>query len=118
HTTRVSPLSLRDALPILAFVRIDSGDLLEEAHNVRRLLDELGNTNTGIVVTSDLDEYAIAALRSAPVDAYGVGTQLVTGSGAPTASLVYKLTTRQDHHGNWINVQKQSEGKSNRGGRK
>lgn len=102
----------------LAFVRIDSGDLLEEAHNVRRLLDELGNTNTGIVVTSDLDEYAIAALRSAPVDAYGVGTQLVTGSGAPTASLVYKLTTRQDHHGNWINVQKQSEGKSNRGGRK
>src|SRR5699024_11677296 len=46
------------------------------------------------------------------------GTQLVTGSGAPTASLVYKLTTRQDHHGNWINVQKQSEGKSNRGGRK
>src|SRR5699024_6544323 len=81
----------------LAFVRIDSGDLLEEAHNVRRLLDELGNTNTGIVVTSDLDEYAIAALRSAPVDAYGVGTQLVTGSGAPTACLVYKLTTRQDH---------------------
>lgn len=102
----------------LAFVRIDSGDLLEEAHNVRRLLDDLGNTNTGIVVTSDLDEYAIAALRSAPVDAYGVGTQLVTGSGAPTASLVYKLTTRQDRNGNWIDVQKQAEGKTSRGGRK
>lgn len=104
--------------PELAYVRIDSGDLLEEAHNVRRLLDDLGNTNTGIVVTSDLDEYAIAALRSAPVDAYGVGTQLVTGSGAPTASLVYKLTTREDQHGNWVDVQKQAEGKGSRGGRK
>lgn len=104
--------------PELAYVRIDSGDLLEEAHHARRLLDDLGNTNTGIVVTSDLDEYAIAGLRSAPVDSYGVGTQLVTGSGAPTASLVYKLTTRQDQHGNWIDVQKQAEGKSSRGGRK
>lgn len=104
--------------PELSFVRIDSGDLLEEAHHVRRLLDELGNTNTGIMVTSDLDEYAIAGLRSAPVDSYGVGTQLVTGSGAPTASLVYKLTTRQDHHGNWIDVEKQAEGKASRGGRK
>lgn len=104
--------------PELAFVRIDSGDLLEEAHHARRLLDELGNTNTGIVVTSDLDEYAIAGLRSAPVDSYGVGTQLVTGSGAPTASLVYKLTTREDQHGNWVDVQKQAEGKASRGGRK
>jgi len=104
--------------PELAYVRIDSGDLLEEAHHARRLLDELGNTNTGIVVTSDLDEYAIAGLRSAPVDSYGVGTQLVTGSGAPTASLVYKLTTREDQHGNWVDVQKQAEGKSSRGGRK
>lgn len=104
--------------PELAFVRIDSGDLLEEAHHARRLLDDLGNTNTGIVVTSDLDEYAIAGLRSAPVDSYGVGTQLVTGSGAPTASLVYKLTTRQDQHGNWVDVAKQAAGKTSRGGRK
>lgn len=104
--------------PELAFVRIDSGDLLEEAHQARRLLDELGNTNTGIMVTSDLDEYAIAGLRSAPVDSYGVGTQLVTGSGAPTASLVYKLTTRQDRHGNWVDVEKRAKGKANRGGRK
>lgn len=102
----------------LAYVRIDSGDLLEEAHQARRLLDELGNTHTGIVVTSDLDEYAIAGLRSAPVDSYGVGTQLVTGSGAPTASLVYKLTTREDQHGNWVDVSKQAEGKASHGGRK
>jgi nicotinate phosphoribosyltransferase len=80
--------------PDLGAVRLDSGDLLWMAHRVRKQLDELGARNTKIVVTSDLDEYAIAALAVAPVDAYGVGTQLVTGSGAPTASMVYKLVAR------------------------
>ena len=47
--------------------------------------------NTRIVVSGDLDEYAIAALRAEPVDTYGVGTSVVTGSGAPTAGMVYKL---------------------------
>ena len=75
--------------PQLGGVRLDSGDLVSQAAWVRELLDDLGNPNTKIIVTSDLDEYAIAALRSAPVDGYGVGTQLVTGSGAPTASMVY-----------------------------
>ncbi|MFB7243319.1 nicotinate phosphoribosyltransferase [Streptomyces populi] len=78
----------------LGAVRIDSGDLLLVAHRVRRQLDELGATETKIVVTSDLDEYAIASLAAAPVDAYGVGTQLVTGSGHPTCSMVYKLVAR------------------------
>ncbi|MCT4356038.1 nicotinate phosphoribosyltransferase [Streptomyces sp. Je 1-79] len=78
----------------LGAVRIDSGDLLLVAHRVRAQLDELGATNTKIVVTSDLDEYAIASLAAAPVDAYGVGTQLVTGSGHPTCSMVYKLVAR------------------------
>ncbi|WP_059012689.1 nicotinate phosphoribosyltransferase [Streptomyces specialis] len=80
--------------PELGAVRIDSGDLLVVAHRVRRQLDELGARNTRIVVTSDLDEYAIASLAAAPVDAYGVGTQLVTGSGHPTCSMVYKLVAR------------------------
>ncbi|GAA4769674.1 nicotinate phosphoribosyltransferase [Streptomyces sanyensis] len=80
--------------PELGAVRIDSGDLLLVAHRVRRQLDELGAVNTRIVVTSDLDEYAIASLAAAPVDAYGVGTQLVTGSGHPTCSMVYKLVAR------------------------
>lgn len=80
--------------PELGAVRIDSGDLLLVAHRVRQQLDELGATNTRIVVTSDLDEYAIASLAAAPVDAYGVGTQLVTGSGHPTCSMVYKLVAR------------------------
>ncbi|MFH9421141.1 nicotinate phosphoribosyltransferase [Streptomyces sp. NPDC017529] len=82
--------------PGLGAVRIDSGDLLLLAHRVRQQLDELGARDTKIVVTSDLDEYAIASLAAAPVDAYGVGTQLVTGSGHPTASMVYKLVARAD----------------------
>ncbi|MFE9044306.1 nicotinate phosphoribosyltransferase [Streptomyces sp. NPDC012421] len=80
--------------PELGAVRIDSGDLLLVAHRVRAQLDELGARDTRIVVTSDLDEYAIASLAAAPVDAYGVGTQLVTGSGHPTCSMVYKLVAR------------------------
>ena len=78
----------------LGAVRLDSGDLVTQAVDVRRLLDSLGAVNTKIIVTSDLDEYQIAALRSAPVNGYGVGTQLVTGSGAPTCGFVYKLVSR------------------------
>ncbi|NUL48709.1 nicotinate phosphoribosyltransferase [Cellulosimicrobium funkei] len=99
-------------------VRLDSGDLVEQAHWVRSLLDELGNHRTGIMVTSDLDEYAIAHLQSAPVDSYGVGTRLVTGSGAPTASMVYKLVSRQDGDGQWTDVAKTAFGKASMGGRK
>ncbi|GAA1118595.1 nicotinate phosphoribosyltransferase [Citricoccus alkalitolerans] len=99
-------------------VRLDSGDLVEQAHWVRSLLNDLGNHETGIMVTSDLDEYAIAHLQSAPVDSYGVGTRLVTGSGAPTASMVYKLVSRQDGDGEWIDVAKASSGKGSLGGRK
>ncbi|WP_151775112.1 nicotinate phosphoribosyltransferase [Streptomyces abyssomicinicus] len=87
-------LAVEVAGPELGAVRIDSGDLLLVAHRVRQQLDELGADRTRIVVTSDLDEYAIASLAAAPVDAYGVGTQLVTGSGHPTASMVYKLVAR------------------------
>ncbi|MCX2971457.1 MULTISPECIES: nicotinate phosphoribosyltransferase [Streptomyces] len=82
--------------PGLGAVRIDSGDLLLLAHRVRGQLDELGAHDTRIIVTSDLDEYAIASLAVAPVDAYGVGTRLVTGSGHPTCSMVYKLVARAE----------------------
>jgi nicotinate phosphoribosyltransferase len=102
----------------LGAVRLDSGDLLEQARQVRDQLDGLGATGTRIVVTSDLDEYAIAALASAPVDAYGVGTQLVTGSGAPTASMVYKLVSRSDDGGVMRPVEKRSASKTSVGGRK
>lgn len=104
--------------PELGAVRLDSGDLVAQAKWVRGLLDDLGNHNTRIMVTSDLDEYAIAALGSAPVDSYGVGTSLVTGSGHPTAGMVYKLVARQDEDGLFRSVAKASKGKVSVGGRK
>ncbi|MFE7209018.1 nicotinate phosphoribosyltransferase [Streptomyces sp. NPDC001698] len=108
--------------PELGSVRIDSGDLLLVAHRVRQQLDELGARDTKIIVTSDLDEYAIASLAAAPVDAYGVGTQLVTGSGHPTASMVYKLVARAetgDAGAPLVPVAKKSTGgKTSIGGRK
>ncbi len=77
----------RDAGGELGAVRLDSGDLVAEAFKARAQLDALGATSTRITVTNDLDEYAIAALGAAPVDSYGVGTKLVTGSGRPTAAV-------------------------------
>lgn len=102
----------------LGGVRLDSGDLVAQAHEVRALLDSLGNVNTRITVTSDLDEYAIAALAAAPVDSYGVGTALVTGSGAPTASMVYKLVSREGDDGEFVAVAKAAKNKASIGGKK
>jgi nicotinate phosphoribosyltransferase len=104
--------------PELGAVRLDSGDLVEQAHVVRAQLDRLGARDTKIVVTSDLDEYAIAALAAAPVDLYGVGTSLVTGSGAPTAGMVYKLVAREGAAGQLVSVAKRSTDKLSIGGRK
>lgn len=108
----------REAGGELGAVRLDSGDLVAQAFKVRGQLDSLGAHSTKITVTSDLDEYAIAALGAAPVDAYGVGTRLVTGSGVPTAALVYKMVEREDSAGNWIDVAKKSASKSTVGGEK
>ena len=83
------------------------------ARQVREQLDGLGATETRIVVSGDLDEFSIAALRADPVDSYGVGTSLVTGSGAPTAGMVYKLVEVDG-----IPVQKRSSHKESVGGRK
>lgn len=102
----------------LGAVRIDSGDLGVVVREVRAQLDALGATATRITVTNDLDEHAIASLRSAPVDSYGVGTSLVTGSGAPAAGMVYKLVAHVDDDGAWHSVGKTSEGKASIGGRK
>nr|WP_228768721.1 nicotinate phosphoribosyltransferase [Mycolicibacterium malmesburyense] len=99
--------------PELGAVRIDSGDLGVLAGQVRAQLDRLGATRTRIVVSGDLDEFAIAALRAEPVDIYGVGTSLVTGSGAPTAGMVYKLAEVDG-----FAVEKRSSHKQSHGGRK
>ncbi|WP_025253488.1 nicotinate phosphoribosyltransferase [Corynebacterium vitaeruminis] len=97
----------------LGGVRIDSGDLGVMTRKVRQELDALGAYNTRIVVSSDLDEYAIAGLRGEPVDSFGVGTSVVTGSGAPTAAMVYKLVEVEGHP-----VAKRSRGKNTVGGGK
>ncbi|WP_242652753.1 nicotinate phosphoribosyltransferase [Intrasporangium flavum] len=111
-------LALQVAGPELGAVRLDSGDLLIQAQEVRAQLDAAGNHHTRIIVTSDLDEFAIAALAAAPVSGYGVGTALVTGSGAPTASMVYKLVQREDASGAMAPVAKKSKDKTSVGGRK
>ncbi|WP_016696448.1 nicotinate phosphoribosyltransferase [Rhodococcus rhodochrous] len=99
--------------PELGGVRIDSGDLGVLARQVREQLDGLGATRTKIVMSGDLDEYGIAGLRAEPVDGYGVGTSLVTGSGAPTAGMVFKLVEVDG-----IPVEKRSASKESRGGAK
>jgi nicotinate phosphoribosyltransferase len=102
----------------LGAVRLDSGDLAQLAQEVRKQLDGLGATGTKIIVTSDLDEFSIAALASAPVDGYGVGTSLVTGSGHPTCGFVYKLVSRAADDGTMVDVAKRSKDKISIGGRK
>jgi nicotinate phosphoribosyltransferase len=99
--------------PDLRAIRIDSGDLSVLAQQSRELLDSLGATETKIIVSGDMDEYAIATLAAEPVDMYGAGTAVVTGSGAPTAGLVYKLVEVEGRA-----VVKRSENKATVGGRK
>src|SRR4051794_39576120 len=99
--------------PGLRAVRIDSGDLSILAQQSRELLDSLAATETKIIVSGDMDEYAIATLAAEPVDMYGAGTAVVTGSGAPTAGLVYKLVEVEGKP-----VVKRSENKATVGGHK
>ena len=111
-------LAVKVAGPSLGAVRIDSGDLPAQVAAVRAQLDSLGATGTRITVTNDLDEYTIAALRAAPVDSFGVGTSVVTGSGEPASGMVYKLVAHKDAAGDWVNVAKKSAAKATVGGRK
>jgi nicotinate phosphoribosyltransferase len=99
-------------------IRIDSGDPAVEVPAVRTLLDELGATATRIVLSGDLDEHRIAALADLPVDVFGVGTSLMTGSGVPTCGFVYKLVEIADDDGARQPVAKRSAGKASIGGAK
>ena len=106
--------------PSLGGIRIDSGDLHEETVKARNLLDELGAVNTKIILSSDIDEYTIAELvdQGTPVDGIGVGTRVVTGSGHPTASMVFKLVERENSNGEMVPVAKNASGKKTTGGLK
>ncbi|MFP4148869.1 MAG: nicotinate phosphoribosyltransferase [Nitriliruptoraceae bacterium] len=117
-TTRAIATALELAGPALGAIRIDSGDLAAEARAARAQLDAAGATSTRIVVSGDLDEHRVAALADAPIDAYGVGTRLVMGSGAPNAGFVYKLVAREGRHGALEPVAKAGGPKATLGGRK
>lgn len=79
-------------------VRLDSGDLIELSRKVRKILDEAGLNDAKIFATNDLDEYRLDQFvrAGAPLDAFGVGTQLATSGDAPSLSAVYKLV--ELHH--------------------
>jgi nicotinate phosphoribosyltransferase len=116
--TKGVELAVKVAGPELGAVRIDSGDLPTVVAAVREQLDTLGAVDTRITVTSDLDEFTIAGPSGAPVDAYGVGTAVVTGSGFPAAGMVFTLVARRDDAGEWVSVAKASTQKASVGGRK
>jgi nicotinate phosphoribosyltransferase len=101
--------------PGLGAVRLDSGDLGEQARQVRALLDSLGATGTRITATGDLDEYRVEELRDAPLDGYGIGTRLVTGGGHPAPGFVYKLVEREGADGRMHPVGKKSRDKATLG---
>lgn len=74
-------------------VRIDSGDFLALSRQVRAILDQAGHPEAKIMISGDLDEYRIRDLvaAGAPIDSFGVGTQLSTSADAPALSAVYKM---------------------------
>lgn len=94
-------------------VRLDSGDLASLARACRALLDRHGRRDVKIVVSGDLDEVRVAALRTsgAPIDAFGVGTRMVTSEDAPYLQAVYKLVAVEEPSGQRRTVAKASAGK-------
>jgi nicotinate phosphoribosyltransferase len=100
----------RETDTALRGVRIDSGDLEACARRARELLDEAGMTETEIIVSGDLEEVRIAELvaSGAPIDRFGVGTDLGTSRDSPVVNGVYKLVADADPNGDWRGVRKLS----------
>ena len=94
-------------------VRIDSGDLDACATRARELLDEAGMQDAEIIVSGDLEEVRIAELvaSGAPIDRFGVGTELGTSRDSPVVNGVYKLVADAEPDGGWCGVQKRSADK-------
>jgi nicotinate phosphoribosyltransferase len=94
----------------LGGVRIDSGDLEACARRARELLDEAEMTETEIIVSGDLEEVRIAELvaSEAPIDRFGVGTDLGTSRDSPVVNGVYKLVADANPSGGWHGVRKLS----------
>ena len=83
--------------PALKGVRIDSGDLLQESRKVRKILDAADMQHVKIIVSGDLNEYKIKRLveQGAPIDSFGVGTQMVTSEDAASLGGIYKLVEQE-----------------------
>lgn len=112
-TLRGAERAAKIARDKLKGVRLDSGDLLVLSRGVRRILDEHGCKTAQIVASGDLNEHRIAELRaaSAPIDVYGVGTDLVCSIDAPALGGVYKLV-ELERDGVSSPIAKFSEGKA------
>ncbi len=104
-------LALRERGHRLAAVRLDSGDLAYLSIQARRMLDEAGLPEVGIMATNDLDETIITSLKlqGAPISIWGVGTKLVTAYDQPALGAVYKLTAVREASGDWSPRVKVSE---------
>lgn len=100
---------------LIKSVRVDSGDLSDHAHKVRRILDQGGHSEVGIFCSGNLDEHEIARLlaQGAPIDGFGVGTRLDTSADAPYLDCAYKLVEYAGQP-----RRKRSEGKATWPGRK
>jgi nicotinate phosphoribosyltransferase len=96
-------------------VRLDSGDLVQLAKQVRSILDKGGLKDTLIYASGNLDEYALEQLiaQHAPIDGFGIGTRLAVSEDAPTLECVYKM---QEYDGQ--PRRKRSEGKATWPGKK
>jgi len=111
---QLAPALARDGITVNA-VRIDSGDLVEHARRVRKILDEGGLTDVKIFASGNLNEYLLEEMTNAeaPIDGFGVGTHLDTSADAPYLDCAYKL---QEYAG--TPRRKRSEGKATWPGRK
>ena len=82
-------------------IRLDSGDIAFLSKEARKMLDDAGFTDTEVVVSNDLDEYTILNLKAqgARVDAWGIGTKLITAYDQPALGAVYKLVSIENSSG-------------------
>lgn len=115
HAVAAAEELRRHGIPVQG-VRLDSGDLARWSREARRRLDEVGLAHAAVVVSGDLDEYRIRELkaRGARVNAWGVGTRLVTAFDEPALSVVYKLSAVVDPQGEWEDRAKISNDRAKR----
>lgn len=94
---------MRERGQTLHGIRLDSGDLAYLSKVARKMLDEAGLTETKIFASSDLDEHTIVYLKSqeATIDAWGVGTKLITAYDQPALGAVYKMVAKEED-GRWV----------------